>query len=196
MTTIPDQWDEVMLVGIQEINGSEIAFGSLTDDITDISFMEKNIEGKNNVAGGVTTRKIPVTPIESITLKMTPITVGLMNETTGTGITQHMHPQSAADNTEPIDVPVTLNRSKYKLVFLWATTLPATASTLPAAGVYAKRWEIFNAYITNVNWDYGEKELTAEVTFKWTSFQKDATRNRIMSSTDDSAQLTAVVSYS
>ena len=198
-TIIQEAWDELALISVLEQGGAETAFEGIVEDISAIDFGEKDIESLPMVSGGNVVRKIPMSQ-ESITLTMIPIGAGFPTETTATGIMQLFHPGTnesggSDDATVPITVPNTLFRRKYKLTILWSTTLPADAVTLPAAGDYAKRIEIFNAYLTTVNHSFDDKILKVEATFKWSPFQKDGTRNMIVESTDDTAQLSAVIGF-
>lgn len=199
MTVVPDTWDELCLVEVYQQGGTAVAFAALTEDISGMDWGEKDIEGKKMLSGGNVVRRIPMTD-ESITLKMYPISAGNPAETTATGIMQHFHPGSGVygttdDSAQPISVANTLYRRKFRLTLLWATTLPATATTIPTAGVYAYRVQIFNAYLTSVKPDYGDKQLAVEATFKWTPFQKDGTRNKLEESCDDSAGLGTATAF-
>lgn len=160
---------------------------------------EKDIESKATLAGGRIVNRKPMTD-ESISFKIYPISVGSPSETTATGVMQLFHPGSDTygtndDTSQPIVVNNTNFRRKYKITILWATTLPATAETLPVSGVYAERIQILNAYMTKVKPDYGDKTLSVEATFKWPPFTKDGVSNKIEDSTTDTAQLTAATAY-
>lgn len=192
MTVVPDAWDEMCLVEVMPQGGTAIACASLTSDITAMDWGEKQIEVIPTLSGGDVVRRVPMTE-ESITLKLYPIGVGGTAETTATGIMALFHPPS--DNTQPKVQANTRDRTKYRLVLLWATTLPATASTIPIAGVYAYRIQIFNAYMVSAKPSFDDKTMSVECSFKWAPFQKDGTRNKIEESTDDSAQLAAVTAF-
>ena len=84
MTIIPDSFDELCLVELQQKGGTAVAFACLTEDITGMDWGEKDIEGKPMLCGGRVVRKIPMTD-ESITLKMYPISAGLPGEATARG---------------------------------------------------------------------------------------------------------------
>ena len=189
-TTVPDAWKELFLLDVIPAGGSAIAFAGMTEDITGIDFGEKDIEGIALANGGRVIKFTPMTD-ESITIKVYPVTAGVSGETTATGTQQLFHKQATADTTQPILVDNTITRQKFGLVFLRANTLPATASTSPASGVYARRTQIINAYMTKdgLNWD--DKMESAEITFKWAPFQKDGSANKREESTDGSVQLPA-----
>lgn len=185
--TYPDAWQELCLIGIIPSGGAMTAFAALTEDITAMDWGEKDIEGAPLVGGG---RVVKITPMtdESVTLKMWPVSALL----TGTGVSQLMHQQTADDSTDPIEVLNTNTRRKFGLIFLWAKTLPATAQTLPTANIAAYRIMVVNAYCTSYKPSFDDKNLSAEITFKWTPFNKSGTANKIEESTI-STQLQAAI---
>ena len=198
-TTVPEKWDELCLVSVTTQGGTAMHFGAISDEISAMDWGEKDFESKATLAGGRIINKKPMTD-ESFGMKLYPISAGNPQQTSATGIMQLFHPGSdtyntSDDTTQPLVVPNTNFRRKYKVTLLWATTLPATAETIPASGVYAYRIQIFNAYLTKAKPDYGDKTFSVEATFKWAPFQKDGTRNKVEESTDDTAQLAASTSF-
>ena len=193
ITSTPGAWNEFALISIRVEGGSDISFESLTEDITDITFGEKDIEVKPMVSGGNVVRTIPMSE-ESITFKTIPITVGVDGESTATGVIQLFHPQASGDSTMPIVVDNTTTRNKHRIVILMATTLPANAVTIPSS-VRARRIQIFNAYMTSVKPSFDDKHWSCEVTFKWAPFDKDGTRNMTNESTNAGTALDAVTDY-
>jgi len=189
----PDSWEEVALIGIIPEGGSEIAFGALTDDISALEWGEKDFEGRPNISGGRIEKKKPQGD-ESITLKIVPLTAQVDGETTATGVAQLFNPQDAGDSTYPIVVKNTRNRIKFGLIILWAETLPATAGALPAESKTAYRIQVINARMTTYKLSYDDKSLTAEVTFKWSPFDKVGDDNKQEESTDGTAQLGTAIS--
>lgn len=187
---VPDIWQERCLVGLIPDGGSEIAFAGIMEDITSVDWGEKDIEGMATLSGG---RLVGFTPMtdESITIKVWPVSAGIDSESTATGIAQLFHPQSTADSTEPIAVDNRIDRQKFGLILLWATTLPATAGAQNAAGTNAFRIQVINAYMTSYKPDYSDKRLSAEVTFKWTPVDKSGNRNKREESSTDGSQLPA-----
>lgn len=178
--TEPDMWQETALIGIIPEGDSEIQFACITEDITGLDFGDKEIEGLPTVCGG---RLMKITPQadETITMKMYPINANVDDGGSplkADGIVQLFHPQSAEDSSEPILVDNTRTRSKFGIILLWSTTLPATAGAQPAAGQYAYRIQIINAYMTSYKLNYDDKVLSAEVTFKWGPFDKDGSANK------------------
>ena len=191
-TTVPDSWSELALISVIPRGGSEIGFGALTEEISGMDWGEKDIEGLKMISGGNVVRRVPMTD-ESITMSMIPIGVGTSTETTATGIMQLFHP--TGDVSQPLAVSNTTTRDRYKVTLLWATTLPATAETLPAAGEPAMRIQIFNAYLTVCKPSFDEYIKSAEVTFKWPPFTKGAVSNKTEDSTDDTVQLDASTAF-
>lgn len=191
MVALPDAWDELCLIEVLPQGGTAQAFAGLTEDITAMDWGEKQIEPKPLVSGGNVVRRVPMTE-ESITLKMYPIGAGGTGGVTATGIMGLFHPSGSAT---PSVVSNNRSRDKYRIVLLWATLLPATASTVPVANIPAYRIQVFNAYLVSAKPSYDDKILSLEATFKWAPFQKDGTRNKIEESTDGSTVLAAVTAF-
>lgn len=196
----PDAWKEFCKIGIIPQNyptgaggGTCIEFAGITEDITAMDWGDKDIEGMALVNGGRVVKNTPMGD-ESITLKMYPVDALLDNGSdVANGVAQLFHPQSAEDSTEPIVVDNSIYRRKFGIIILWAETLPATSDALPDESKTAFRIQIINAYMTSYKLNYDDKILSAEVTFKWTPFAKDATRNKREESTDGTVQLAAAI---
>lgn len=195
MADFPDSWDEFCLIGIKPKGGTFVYFDAMVQDINDFNWMTKDIETRVLVNGGRAVRRVPHDGPEGITMKVIPVNVARGNE----GIAQWFHPQSSEDSTQPITVDNTLDRDTFQVVILWTTQLPdgnLNADDVPDSDEAAERIQILNAYLTNYKPDFSDKTKSAEITFKWAPFQKDGTRNKIEESTDGSAQLSAVESFS
>lgn len=192
--TYPDAWKEVALVSVIPQLGTAQSFATMTEDITAMDFGDKDIEGLANVKGGRIAKFTPQGD-ESVTLKLYPITASLASATiaTATGVVQWMHPQNGGDETMPIIVDNTLNRNKHGIIILWSEALPNEATTLPAASKTAYRIQVRNAYMTGYKPSFDDKTLSAEVTFKWTPFDKAGDANKREESTSGSAQLAATM---
>ena len=191
----PDAWKEFCLIGIIPEDypsgaggGSEIQFAGITDEISAMDWGERDIEGVPLVNGGRVVKTSPMGD-ETLTLKMYPVDALLDTSDVGNGVVQLFHPQSTESATEPIIVDNSIYRRKFGIILLWATTLPATAGAVPAAGESAYRIQIVNAYMTGYKLNYDDKVMSAEVTFKWAPFQKDASPNKREESTAGSTQL-------
>lgn len=176
MTAFPESWTEFVKVGIKrERDTNEVQFDGLIEDITAMEMGEKDIEGMALLNGGRVVKQVPMTD-ESITFKLYPVSTRL----DGTGIIQHMHPQTADDTSDPFAVLNTNLRQKHRIVLVWATSLPIAPTTAEAAilgGEYAERLIVANAYCTKVVPSFDDKIKSAEVTFKWAPFTKGAVSN-------------------
>lgn len=190
MTATPDAWKEFCKISIlkEGASQSEFQFDALTEDITAMDFGEKDTEGIVNLKGGRITRDVPMTD-ESVTLKVYPVDVNLG----ANGVAQWFHPQGLNtgddDTTQPIIVKNTKERVKHRVVFLWSTRLPSTAAGLPGLGEPALRMQIVNANVTRYVPSNDGKVLSAEMTLKWSPFQKDGSENKREESTDGSVLL-------
>lgn len=185
-----DSWCEFFLVGITKKGGSEVQFGGTISEITDFTWMEKDIEGIKNAKGGRIVKKMS-TDIESITFKVYDVSADL----DGTGFIQLFQPQTSEDITDPIAIVNTNSRNRYQIVLTWATTLPATAGAASATDAASYRITIKNAYLTQYKPSFDDKIKSAEVTFKWVPLDKDASSNKTEESTDGSVALSAVSAY-
>jgi len=200
--TAPDAWKEFCLIGIipeaypaAAGGGTELAFAGMTEDITGIDWGEKDIEGMALTNGGRVVKNTPMSD-ESITLKMYPVDTLLDSANVAEGLAQLFHPQSAEDVTQPSVANNTIYRRRFGIILLWAKTLPATAGAIPTDSMNAYRIQIVNAYMTSYKLNYDDKLLSAEVTFKWAPFQKDASSNKREESTDGSEYLAAAITSS
>jgi len=182
--TDPDAWKDRCMISIV-VSATAYTFEGFTEDITAMDWGDKDIEGVALVNGG---RVVKFNPMgdESITMKVYPINA---ENTSDEGVVQHFHPQNPKDATQPIAVDNSLERYKHKVILLWAETLPPNATTQPAIGNTAYRIQIINAYMTSYKPSYDDKTFSAEVTFKWTPFQKDGTANKREESTDGTVVL-------
>ncbi len=187
--TLPDVYKEVCRITIINGAGTAITFDSFTEDITAMDWGEKDIEGMSLVSGGRVVKFTPMTD-ESLTLKVYP-TRG--DDAVTDSVAQLFHKQGTPDTTQPILVDNVVGREQVGIVILWATTLPATAVTLPAGSVTAERIQIINAYMTKYTPSFDDKVKTAELTFKWAPFDKSAARNKREESTDGSESLPAAI---
>lgn len=191
-----DAWQEFFLLGVTPNGGNAIQFAGITEDITAMDWGDKDIEGIALVNGGRVAKKTPMED-ESMTFKVYPVSAG----PDGTGVVPLFHPDgpnTLPDYSEPYAVSNTNFRRKFRLVLLWCTSLPdspGSAESAPIAGTAAYRIQIFNAYMTSYKPSFDDKIMSSEMTFKWTPFQKDGTRNKIEESTVGTAVLPAVTAY-
>jgi len=185
--TFPDAWNEFYKISwIRDQDNAFITMEGITEELS-FDFADKDIESIELANGGRVVKRIPMTD-ESVTMKVYPVDGKL----TGDGVVQWFHPQSTDDATQPIAVDNTSARNKHKLVFLWAETLPANATTAPATSKTAYRIQVLNAYMTSYKLNYDDKLMSAEVTFKWAPLDKDASPKKREESTDGTVVLPAV----
>ena len=153
---------------------------------------DRDIEGMPLVNGG---RVVKCNPMgdESITLKVYDVDASIDTSNVANGVVQLMHPQATEYTAQPVIVDNSIYRRKFGLIFLWSETLPATAGALPAESKKAYRIQVINAYMTAFKPDYADKLKSAEITFKWPPFQKNASANKREESTDGSVQLAAAI---
>ena len=187
----PDAWKEFFFVSVMPENGGPIEFHGFTEELG-LPDSEKDVESITLGNGGRILKHSPMSDSE-LTMKCYPVKADLTTD----AVIQLFNPQTTTDSTQPILVRNTLTRKKHRLVVLWsnAPDLSAySAGTIPATGVEAKRFQVVNAYMTKCNYKYDDKLMSAEVTFKWSPFNKSATENARWESTDGTAQLPAIAS--
>ena len=196
--TLPDAWQEVFKLGIEDIDDTEVQFAGITEDITGMDFGDKDIEGVALANGGRIVKWTPQAD-ESVTLKMWPVDAN----TEGEGVVQLFHWQETEDTADPIKVLNTRNRKKYQILFLWADNLSdlATAGTATTTDHAAYRISIKNAYMTSYKPSFDDKNMSAEVTFKWAPFGREGYSNKKEESTVTTAipvktSYTTAVQYS
>ena len=180
----PDMWQEVFLFSVEIMGGSEVQFAGITEDITSFPDFTKDVESKAMANGG---RRMGWTPEGDgeITVKITPID----DKVNGNGLFQYFHPQSTEDSTDPIKVLATRKRNKHQIIFTWAENLGdlATAGTATTADKQARRFTAKNVYITKYQESSDDKNITAEVTFKFSPFGKTGNANYKYESTESTA---------
>jgi len=188
--TDPEAWQEKCLISIIPHGTTAISCEGITEDITGMEWGEKDIEGQVLINGGRVAKYTSMTD-ESITLKVYPVNAEVgANE----GVVQHFHQILAGDDaTQPIVVANSQERRKFGIVILWAETLPANAVTVPVTSKTAYRIQVVNAYLTSYKPNFDDKIFSAEVTFKWTPFQKGAGANKREESTDGTVALAAAI---
>ena len=180
----PDAWQELFLFSIQIKDGTEIQYAGITEDITGLDFGDKDIEGVALANGGRVVKHMPQAD-ESVTVKVWPTDAKIGTK----GVVQLFHPQNTADSTDPILVENTRNRNKHQLIFTWAENIGSlsTAGTVTTTDKAAYRITIKNAYMTSYKPSLDDKNLSAEITFKWAPFDKDGNSNKKEESTISTA---------
>jgi hypothetical protein len=180
-----ESWQEVFLFSIQVMDGTEVQYAGITEEITNFEWGEKDVEGTPLANGGRNMKWNPQGD-GTCTLKVYPVDAKL----TGNGFAQIFNPQTTADSTEPIKVVGTRNRNKYQLIFTWAEDLITTITTagqVTTADKAAYRRTIKNAYCTNFKWVSEDRRQGAEVAFKWGAFGLTGNANYKEESTSTTA---------
>lgn len=188
----PDMWDEVCLVGVINEAGTFISACAITQDITGLDFGDKQIESRASVCGGRLVKRTPMDD-ETLSLKVYPVNALKHSNNVGNGVVQWFHPQTSDKATHPIVIDNSLKREKFGIILLWSTKLPSAANVLPEAGQHAFRMQIKNAYMVSYKPSFDDKELSAEITFKWAPFTKLGKPNKREESTNGSVVLESAI---
>lgn len=178
MTT--EVFQELCLVGVKsELDSSELQLATFIEDLPEIELGEKAMEGIALVNGGRLKKFTPQAD-GTFTIKCYPI--GVAQD--GNGVMQYFTSGTALDSSDPYKTVNSYSHKNCRLVVLWAETLPPVAGTsTAAANGYAERMTVINAVCTNVKPSFDDKIKSAEVTWKWTAFDKTGTANVCYEST-------------
>jgi hypothetical protein len=169
---------EIFLLGVKgENDSSEIQYAGFTEDITNVEYGKKDFDQIVLINGGRIKKFLPQDTGE-FTIKCYPL--GVARDANGS--------MALFSGTVPASDPYkVINNYKHenaRLVFLWAETLPGTASAATtSANGYAERLTVINANEVEVKPDYSDKIKSCEVTFKWNPFMKSGTANCCYEST-------------
>lgn len=186
-----DTWSETAWVDIAAQAGSDVAFQTITETV-DIDIGDKDFDVIATMSGG---RLVKFTPQEptSITLEAYPVEAGTATGTTGEGFFDLMN---TTDASQPVSITVDRSRSKYRIVILWTdNTAIANASAEVADTYNALRVVASDGYFTSVKPSFTDGVLKFTITYKVPPFDKSGTGNVTIQSTDATATLTAVASY-
>ena len=186
-----DAWTETGYVAIAKQGGDDVEFRTLTETV-DVDIGDKDFDAIATLAGG---RLVKFTPQEptTITFEAYPVEAGTDTGTTGKGFFDLMN---TADNTQPLSISLDRSRNKYRVVLLWTDDTTITSAT-SAVGPNQTGLRIIakNGYFTSVKPSFTDGILKFTVTFKCPPFDKDGNANVTMESTDGTATLDAVSSY-
>ena len=187
---LPDCFHETFQLSIQPKAGTAYEMDGITEDISGFDFGEKGIDGVALANGGRIAKWTPQAD-ESITIKAWPTDVLMGTE----GFWQYFHPLASADATGTAEVANTRKRVKVQAIIRWSTNPPATAGAAGTANAREYLIVIKNAYVTSVKPGLEDKNMSAEITLKWPPFDTSGTANMTHYSTDGSATLAEVTSY-
>jgi len=187
----PDAWEEIALIGIQRLNGTEVQFAGLTESI-DFDEGEKDIEYIPIVNGGGVTKNVPAKE-STITLEAYPLQKGTYASATATGFDDLFHGDDSGD------VINTTTKDRFRVTIMWTKSTTATASgaVTAAAGNPTYRRAYAEARLTSVKPSFTDGILKFSVKFKVPPFGKDAVGNiKVQSlSNTDATGLTALAAY-
>jgi len=186
-----DVWSETALVAIAAQAGGDMAFQAITETV-DIDIGDKDFDVIATLSGG---RLVKFTPQEptTITLEAYPVYANTASGTTGQGFFGMMNTEDA---TEPLDVDVDRVRSKHRIAIMWTDSVSiTTANAQVGTGTYCMRVVASDGYFTSVKPSYTDGILKFTVTYKVPPFDSSGTANIAIQSTDASATLTALQSY-
>jgi len=188
---LPDTWSETALVAVAAASGADMAFQAITETI-DIDIGDKDFDVIATLSGG---RLVKFTPQEptTITLEMYPTYAGTASGTTGQGVFGMMNTE---DTTEPLNIDVDRVRTKHRIAIMWTdSTSITTANAEVGTGTYCLRVVAADGYFTSVKPSYTDGILKFTVTYKVPPFDSSGSANIAIQSTDASATLTALASY-
>lgn len=189
-----DAWMETALVSIAAQSGTDIPIQSLVETI-DVDLGEKDIEGLALVNGGRVTKIMPESDT-TITLEAYPVEAGnedVSAATAGAGFFDLLHSE---DTSQPLAITNNRTREKYRLAIMWTedTTVTNAASAVTGANA-AMRFTFANGFVTSVKPSFTDGVLKFTVTFKVAAFTKAAAGQILLESTDGTASMTALQSY-
>lgn len=190
-----DAWQEEALISFAAQSGTDIPFQGLTQSI-DPDLGEKDIEGIPLVNGGRVTAFTPEGD-STVTLEAWPIEAGnedISAATVGKGFHDLVQ---AEDTAQPLAITSTTSRSKYRLAILWTDDTSATnaSSALSAAAKKGYRLVFANGFVTKATPSFIDGRLKFTITYKVAPFDKSGNAQVMIESTDGTATLTALQSY-
>lgn len=191
-----DAWQEKCLIAISAEGGTDVQFAALTETV-DFDIGEKGIEGVPLVNGGRVTKFNPEGDT-SVTLEAYPLAAGTDSGAVGKGFFDLMH-STTADANQPQRYLNDHSRTKYRILVLWTndTTADLDAQDVTAGTFSGLRIGMAEAYITSVKSSFTDGINKFTIVAKCTAFDKAASANVMMESTDgtDLCPLPAIASY-
>lgn len=185
-------FQETFLLEVCKKGGTAVQFAGVTEDITTISEGDKDGEGVVLGNGGRIWKRTPEGDYE-ITVKIYPLSVDI----TDSNDMAQFFLGGTYDSTAPIDQVNTRGRDLFRVVILWTDDTTATvASTATVTGSASRRMYFNDARCTSYKANFGDKILSADVTFKGPAFNKSGTGTvHYESVTSQSSNLPALAAY-
>ena len=189
-----DLWTEKALVSIAAQGGTDITFQSLTETI-DIDPGEKDIEQIVLTSGGRLVKFVPE-GLTTVTIEAYPKEVGSKDISAATAGAGFFDLMQAEDTTQPLRITSTTQRDKYRLVICWTEDTTVTNAVSAATGANKQKRFIFSdGYFTAVKPSFTDGNLKYTITFKVPPRDESNVANIYFESTDGSASLTVLQSY-
>jgi len=192
----PDAWEEVALISISKIAGSDIEFAAITETI-DISEGDYPGESIMNMAGGRLWKQSPKEDGE-ITLEIYPLE---LSAATGVGLFQQWIGGSV-DSSEPLATDVTWDagvertRDKFRVAILWTNDpAAATGAGSTASSTEAIRFFATDCRITSHKAAYTDGILKVTATFKFPAYNKAGSTSIGAWQSGDATALASLGSY-
>lgn len=190
----PDAWKEKALVSIAAQSGTDVPFQAVTETI-DLDIGEKDMESIALINGGRVAKFTPESDT-TITLEAYPVEAAsgdISAATAGTGFFDLLHSE---DTAQPYAITSNHTREMYRLAVLWTqdTTVTNASGAITGAN-YAMRITGANGFITSVKPSFTDGTLKFTITFKVAAFDKAAAGQILSESTDGTASMTALSSY-
>lgn len=178
----PDAFTETFLITIQPKAGTAMDYRALVTTY-DITGGDKEVSSMANAKGG-RIKKFETQTDYEVTLEGYATQMG-STSTTGNGFFDLLHTQ---DTSQPISISMDHTRTQYMLAIMH-TTNTATSSAISAttAGDRAMRDVFKNGHFTSLNQSFTDGICKFTLKFKATPFDKSASSNVTMESTDGSA---------
>ena len=189
-----DAWSEWGLLAITAKGQSDVEYsGRIVTDSLDIDTGDKDFDIINLLNGGRLEKPTPEAETV-ITFDAYFPDIG----TNGSGILQLFHTTSSNwDTSQPLEITNSRNRDQFRIAILWTedTSLTSATAQVPA-GSAALRLVITDARLISAKMSFGDGILKTTVKFKVAPFSRTGTANIKWQSTDGSATLEALSSYS
>ena len=186
-----DSWSEIGYVSITVLSGSAVEFRTLTETV-DIDIGDKDFDAIPLINGGRVVKFNPQEPTE-ITLEAYPVEAGTVSGAVGKGFFDLLNTQDAS---QPLSVNVDHTRTKYRMTLLWTdSTSVTTAETIVSGAKAGLRVMCADGYFTSAKPSFTDGILKWTVKYKVPAFDKSASANVKIESTDGTADLTAPAAY-
>jgi len=193
--TQPDTWSETALLSISKASGTEVEFYTITETV-DIDMGGKDFDVIASLAGGRLVKFNPEEPT-TITIEAYPVEAGTAAGTAGKGFFDLLWGGISSDATQPLSLSASRTREAHRLTLLWTDdTTVTTATSSINIGQSGLRIQAKNGYCTSVKPSFTDKVLKYTVTYKFPPYDKDGTANISVQSTDGTATMTTLSTWS